>query len=226
MKHTLLASIIPALILSSTAIQAADYSAGIGIGPGLGGTFSVKNDLHFREGDQVQSRFELFGFDVDDEDDIEISGIDYKGDLDFTTAKATMDWFPFSGKARKVFFSGGLTYTKAEIDADAELDKSFKIGSQQINPGDINGLNVDIDQNPVSPYLGVGWGNRIGKNSGFSFLVELGVGFPTSDADVKLSLNDPNGVVSAADLKKEKDQLEDDLDGAFGMGSIAVTYHF
>lgn len=227
MKTKLLATLIPALAFTAGSLHAADYAAGVGLGPGVGATFSIKNNLHFRNDDQVQTRFELYGADIDDEDGIEISGIDYEGDIDLTTAKATMDWYPFNeGWGRKVFFSGGLTYMNSEIDADAELDKSFKIGAQQINPGDIQGLNVDIEQDPVSPYLGIGWGNKIGKESGFSFMVEVGVGFPTSDPDVNLTLTDANNVVSAADLAKEKKQLEDDLDGAFGMGSIAVTYHF
>lgn len=227
MKKTLLTTLIPSLILSSTALQAADYSAGLGIGAGLGATFSVKNALHIREDDQLQSRFELFGGSADAEDDLEFSDIDYKGDLSIGLAKATMDWYPYSdGWARKVFFTGGLVYSNLDIEADAELHKSFRIGDQQINPGDIQRLHLDIEHNPISPYLGVGWGNKIGDSTGWSFFVELGVGIPTSDPDFTLTLDDANNVVSAADLEKERRQLEDDLEGPFASGTIAVTYHF
>lgn len=226
MKILTTTTALAALLLLTTSANSADYAAGIGFGTGPGVNFALKNKIHFRDDDQVQTRFDIYGFGVDDADDMELEDIDYKGDLDISTAKATMDWYPFSGGAKKVFFSGGLAYSNFEIDGEAKLDKSFNVGSTQVNPGDIQSLTLDIDHNPVSPYLGVGWGNRIGEDSGFSFMVELGVAMPLSDADVSLTSEDSAGVISAADLKAEQDQIEDELDGLAAIGSIALTYHF
>lgn len=217
---------LAALLLLTTSANSAEYAAGLGFGTGPGANFALKNKMHFRDDDQVQTRFDIYGIGIDDVDDLDLKGIEYKSDLDVSTAKATMDWYPFSGGASKVFFSGGLAYSTVDIDGDAKLDKSFNVGNTQVNPGDIQGLKLDVDHNPVSPYMGVGWGNRIGENSGFSFMIELGVAVPLSDADVTLTSQDSAGVISAADLKAEQDQIQDDMDGLAAIGSIAVTYHF
>ncbi len=204
--------------------QAADYSAGATFGStGLGLGLSLKNNLHFRDDDQVQTRLSISGFSADDIDDLEFSGIDYEGDFDTRSARATMDWYPFDNR---FFVSAGLDYSKYDIDLDAETSQSYNIGRQPVNPGDNVTTRLEIDDKGVAPYFGIGWGNRISEDSGFSFLAELGVLIPTGDPDVDLTVTDPGNLISAADIAAEKKQIEDELDGALAVASIGVMYHF
>lgn len=210
-----------------TTAHAADYAAGLSLGStGLQAEFSLRNDFQLRESDQIQTRFALGGASDDNNDDLEINDTDYKGDFDLTTAKATMDWFPFAGKARKVFFSAGLLYVDGSVDANADLTKTFDVGGTSVKPGDIQELRAKIEQDAVSPYLGVGWGNRIGNDNGFSFVAELGIAIPTGKADVTLTAKDSNNHLSAAALRKEERSIRDESDDISALASVGVTYHF
>lgn len=224
MKRLILAT---SLLLLSGASQAADYSAGATLGTGgVGATFSFKNNFSLIDNDQFQTRLSISGIGVDDTDDLEFSGNDYKGDLAISQTRALMNWYPFSGVAKKVYFSAGVDYTTLDIDVTSEKGKDLKIGNTNYAASDNITLGLDVEQNPVSPYIGIGWGDRIGNDSGFSFVVEAGLLVPTSDADVTLSVTDPNNRVSAADIAKEKQKIEDDYSGVFASASVGVTYHF
>lgn len=223
MKHLIIAA---SLLLPFGTSQASDYSAGAIIGTGIGATVSFKNDFSLREGDQIQTRLSISGMGFDDADDMQFSDNDYEGDFSVSQTRATVNWYPFSGAARKVYFSTGVDYSTLDIDATSESDKDGKIGGTSYAAADNVRLDLDIEHNPVSPYIGVGWGDRIGVDSGFSFVVEAGVAVPTSDADVSLSVTDANGLITAADIAKEKKQIEDNFNGVIASASVGVTYHF
>lgn len=226
MKKVLTGMMFTTALVTIQTTHAANYSAGAKLGsPGIGASFSLKNELQLRGDDQFQTRFEISGLSASLDDDLEFAGIDYGGDFDTRSARATMDWYPFAN-GNRFFVSAGLDYTDFSFNGDAESDKSYTIGSQPVNPGDNVTTSLDIDANPLSPYLGIGWGNRIGTDSGFSFQAELGILIPTSDADVKLKVTDPGNTVSDADIRKEKKQIENNFDGVSGLASIGVLYHF
>jgi hypothetical protein len=224
MKHLIIAT---SLLLPFGTSQASDYSAGALIGSGgIGATVSFKNTFSFREGDQIQTRFSMSGIGVDDADDMQFSGNDFEGDISISQTRATMNWYPFSGAARKVYFSTGIDYSRLDVDANTKNDKGVKIGNTTYAASDNISLDLDIEHKPVSPYIGVGWGDRIGSDNGFSFVVEAGLAVPTSNADVTLVVTDPNSLVTEADIATEKKQIEDSYNGVIASASVGVTYHF
>ena len=224
MKSLISTLITVSALLATASSHAANYSAGVSLGStGLGANFSLKNDLQFRSNDQVQTRLQISGLNVDDIDDIKYRGIRYEGDVDSHTARATMDWFPFTNR---FFVSAGVDYSNYDVSLTADSTRIYDIGQHTVNKGDNVTTSLDIDDKGFSPYLGIGWGNRIGQENGFSFLAELGVLIPTGDADVDFSVNDPGNTVSAADIAAEKKQIEDDLEGLSAVASVGVTYHF
>ncbi len=96
--------------------------------------------------------------------------------------------------------SVGLDFNESPFTSDANSSISYSIGNQAVNPSDNISTKLDIDHNnPISPFLGIGWGNRIGSNSGFSFLAEIGILILSSDVDVTLEVTDPDNRVSDAD---------------------------
>ncbi len=211
-------------ITLTTSSYAADYSTGIGLGStGLGANFSLKNDFKLREEDQIQTRIQISGLKTDDAEELDFSGIDYDGKIDSKSARATMDWFPFNNR---FFLSAGIDYSNCDLSVKADSSKPYHIGEQSVGVGDNVTTKLDIDDKGISPYIGIGWGNRIGEDSGFSFLAELGVLVPTGDPDVSLTVIDPGNKVSAANINAEKKQIENDVDGATAVASVAVMYHF
>ena len=49
---------------------------------------------------------------------------------------------------------------------------------------------------------------------------------PFGDPDVALSVAGSVNAVTVTDLAKEREQIEDDLDGLPGYAEVALTYHF
>ena len=142
------------------------------------------------------------------------------------SARTTVDWFPFTD-GNRFFVSAGLDFNESRFTADANSSMSYSIGNQAVNPSDNISTNLDIDyNNPISPFLGIGWGNRIGRNSGFSFLAEIGVLILSGDVDVKLEVTDPDNRVSDADINMEKKQIEKQIDSIGGLVSIGVFVSF
>ncbi len=227
---TLLPMMAVSALAEESQTQDARYAIGATIGTtGLGLNMSGNTDWSLRSGDQLQWRVMASGLSADFEDDeFDFADIEYnKGDIDMFALQAGVDWFPFaSGWSEKVFFSTGLLYSDIEISGSANTDKTFYVGGQQVNKGDITSLQTDIDNQALMPYLSVGWGNKITGESGFDFQAEIGLAASTSDPDVKVTAVDPSNVLSASDLAREKKEVEDEFGGAFGFATIALTYHY
>ncbi len=231
------ASLVTAITLSSAAFAEehrgadAQYSGGITLGIlGVGANLSGMTNWSLTDKDQIQWRAHISGLDADfdDGDDLDLAGIDYEdGNYSLFSLQAGLDWYPFaSGWADEVFFSGGLLFVDSEFSAKADMDKSFKVGDTRVNPGDIDALQTDIESRQLMPYLSLGWGNKLDGERGFDFQAEIGVAIPTRDADVDLTARDPASFLSAADLRKEEDDIEDDIEGLAAFGTLSVSYHF
>lgn len=195
--------------------QAADMSVGLNIGSyGVGAQVSGLTSYHFIENDQIQWRAVVGGLsgDIDDDDEIELNDIDYRGDVDVFGVQLGADWYPF--EQRGFFVSGGLAYFDHEFDLRS-VPGSFDSKAR---------LNTEIEHDSVAPYISVGWGNKIDSEPGFSFYAETGLLLPLNDADVTVS--NPNGGLSAAYLAQEKNDIEDDLDGVQLLFNLGVSYHF
>ena len=210
-------------------VQAADYSAGVKLGsPGGGASLSVKHSLQFRSNDQIQTRYEISKYTADPIAGRTFANVEYHKDKSYNdwSARASVDWYPFAENNR-FFIIGGFVYSKQRFMADADSNQSYIIGSQRVNPGDNITTNLDIDHNnPLSLLLGIGWGKRIGRDSGFSFLAEIGLLIMSTDIDVTLKVTDPDSLIPIADIEEEKKQIENQFDGVGGLAAIGLLYQF
>ncbi len=197
---------------------------------GLGITATTATDFHFRQGDRVQWRAMISGMSLGFEDSsVEISDIEYEDtDYSIKALQLGLDWYPFTsqGWTDEIFFSGGVMYVDSDFSAKADMDKRFIVGNTTVNKGDIESFEQETESSGVLPYVSLGWGNRINGETGFDFMVELGVAYQLSDPDVKLIVVDPNGHLSQADLDKEQEEIKDDADGLQAFGTLTVAYHF
>ncbi|MCG8613732.1 MAG: hypothetical protein MI864_24740 [Pseudomonadales bacterium] len=231
LRPTALVLAITALFSQSLSANPQDtpqYAIGGSIGTsGLGISVSGKTPWSFVQDDQVQWRGALAGMSIDDIDDLEINNTEYK-DADFASynLQTGLDWYPFQGWAEEIFFSSGLLLNKTDISGFADMDKTFKVGNKEVRKGDITSLELDIEDKGVMPYISVGWGNKLANERGFDFHAELGLAAAFQSPDVKLTAVDPDNFLSAADLAREKDDIEDDLQGLRGFINATVSYHF
>ena len=182
------------------------------LGLGVEGTIKLSEKFNARVG------VNAFSYDTDwDKDDI-----NYDADIQLSTVAALIDWHPFGGSFR---LTGGAMLNGNEVEADAKLNKSITIGDTIYTPGDVGNLKADIDFNSVAPYLGMGWGNAIGKNKRLTISFELGVLFQGSP---EVDLSTDSALVSQSDLQKEEDNLQDEIDKYeyYPVAALSLSYHF
>lgn len=219
-----LLKILPPLMLAFGCVNASasDHAVGGTLNP-----FGVGAFYTYKFSDSFHLRSTLVGASIDD-GDVEFSDIDYEGDGDSSAVGLLVDWYPMSeGWKRNIFISTGLYYYDVEFDGEAEakLGSQLEIGNVSVDANQLNFLDLKVETQEVTPYLGVGWGNKPRGEKGFAFVTELGLTY-LDTPDVSLAIGDPDGRVSAADLEAERKSIEDDLDGVSGFLSVGVSYHF
>lgn len=223
-------SVLPGV--TALAHAAPDHAVSLDFGNlGAGLSYSHNTHWHLLEDDQLQWRFMVAGIgaSMDGTGSREkMAGIEYQDyDTQLFAAQAGMDWYPFAqGWARQFYLAGGVMYIDREIKGKADLDQSFDVGGQTVNPGDIDGLEAKITQSNLQPYLSVGWGNRLGQTSGFAFRAELGVTAAMSDPEAKLTAINAGTALSKSALEREQKALEDDTDDVNSFAMLSVAYQF
>jgi hypothetical protein len=146
----------------------------------------------------------MLDLDIDDE---EIDDVDYDLGVDMRSFSALLDWHIFNDSFR---ISGGLISMDNEIDLDARPNTHVEIGDNTYTPAEVGTLSGSVDIDGLAPYVGIGWGNPLTSNKRWGFTCDLGVAFCDSP-DVALSAT---GLAAglAADIEKERRDIEDDLD--------------
>ncbi len=183
----------------------------------------------YKLNDQFHVRGTLHGASAD-EIDTDISGIDYEGEFDTGAIGVLLDWYPLStsqGWQRNLFVSAGVMSFDLDFNGSAQsgLGQDIVVGGARVSPGELQGLDVTIASDETVPYFGVGWGNKVRGDRGFSFVGEIGV-LIADDPTVTLNALDPNGVLTAANIEAERSEILDESSDANGFVSLGISYHF
>ncbi len=215
--------ILGLLLLPSFSFAEGDYGSRIAIGAkagtlggGLEGAVKIVDNFNTRVG------FNLFEFDYDGTE----SDVEYDFELKLLTFSALADWFPFSNNFR---LSAGFMINENEINSSAKSSTDYTIGDTTYTANQVGTLKGNIGFNDIAPYIGIGYGNPFGDNGDWCLTFDLGViyqGSPEVDltADGLLA----SDASFTADIKKEEDDLQDDISGFkfYPVIAIGVTYHF
>lgn len=202
-------------------------------GPGVyieGGTLGVGAGVAFRLSDNLSVRLGYSGLNYSPSD-FQVSGITYDAKVDYSNGKALLDWHPFGGGFR---FSLGIFYNDNKVSVEAKPQGGvYTINNVDYQASDIGKLAGKVDFNTTSPYLGIGWGNVVGRNGHFHVLFDLGVLYQGSP---NVSLNATcTPALSAADCAtlrsnvavEEKDLSDKANDYKYyPVANLAVSYRF
>ncbi len=94
---------------------------------------------------------------------------------------------------------------------------------------EVGALGGDVDFRPVAPYIGIGWGNPLGRTGRWGLATDLGVAF-TGSPDIDLCASGPIGAdpTFQARLAEEEKDIQDDLDifKIYPVLSINLYYRF
>ncbi len=219
-KFTAILLLVLVVLLSGGA-GCADWG-GLAIS-GKTGTLGLGGELTTGVSQNVNARVGLNTLDFDFDGDIEDN--EYDIGLDFSSYSALVDWYVFDGSFR---VSGGVVSLDHELDLDAELDENLDIGDNEYTPAEVGILSGTAEIDDLAPYVGIGWGDTLGRKKRWGFYTDLGVAFAGSpDVDLSATGATP-GSTLAADLAKEEDEIQDELDAFkfYPVLSIGLFYRF
>ena len=190
-------------VLLSCGAGCAD-SGGLAIS-GKAGTLGLGGELTTGITSNVNARVGLNTLDFDYDD--EFDDVEYDIGLDFSSFSALVDWYLFDSSFR---ISGGFISMDHTLDLDATPSENVEIGDNEYTPADIGTLSGDVEIDGLAPYVGIGWGDPMDRNKRWGLYCDFGVAF-TDSPDVKLSATGTAAGL-AADLAKEREEIEDDLE--------------
>lgn len=185
---------------------------------GIGGelTKRIATDINTRIG------FNMLDYSFDGD----IADIEYDFGLGLRSYSALVDWHIFDGPFR---ITGGIMSMDNELELDSFVNQNVVIGDNTYTPAQVGMLSGRVDIKGAAPYLGIGWGNLIGRGRRWGFYTDLGVAFADSP-DVVLRANGTSAADPAfqADLAKEAKDIKDDLDdlGVYPVISVGLFFRF
>ncbi|TKJ38913.1 MAG: hypothetical protein CEE38_04240 [Planctomycetes bacterium B3_Pla] len=173
---------------------------------GKTGTLGLGGELTAGIAPDINTRVGLNTLDLDF--DWNISDIEYDLGLDFFSFSALVDLYIIDD----FHLTSGVVFFDHKLNMRSRPTISEEIGGVVYSAADIGTLYGSVEVEDVAPYIGIGWGNAL--NGGrWGFYCDLGVAFINSP-DVDLSAN---GLMASnstfqANLARERDEIEDDLE--------------
>lgn len=209
-------------LLAGASAQAAAAAAvtvhGSTLGLGAGITVGLTEQLNLR------GQFNSFSYDFDDE----ASDIDYAFDLELGSVGAMLDWHPGGGGFR---LSAGFYLNDNEVNGTGEpTTATVEIGDTIFDTADVGTLTADLGFDDVAPYLGIGWGNAIGREGRLGIALDIGV-LLQGEPDVNFRSVGANPAVQDlidAEIAQEEAEIQDDIDefDLYPVITFGLSYRF
>ena len=218
--------LVSLFIVSLSTIGAADpgnIAMGLNIGTlgaGIDLTVGITSNLNVRGG--------INALDLNSDGDE--SDVEYDFNIDLLSYPLFLDWYPIDKVGFRI--SAGILICQNQLNLDAVSQKEYEIGDETYSAEEIVKLTGRMDFNGMAPYIGIGWGNAVGKNQKWAFACDLGFAF-LGEPHFKLKAdtnfnNEEEYKEFINELEKEKDELEDDFNdyGYYPVITLGITYKF
>lgn len=194
----------------------------IGVGPG---TLGISADTTVGISSAINARFGVnaISFDLQTTQ----NAIGYDLDVELLSFPILLDWHPFEKSGFRI--STGLVINKNKAGITSATQSSYTIDSTEYSAEELGELYGKLTFNTLAPYLGIGWGNPLGKDAHWALVCDLGVVFQ-GETDLLLKASGPMASDPAfqSDLEQERRSLVDDLDAYkyYPVVSVGVSYQF
>ncbi|MDX1496587.1 MAG: hypothetical protein R3352_03455 [Salinisphaeraceae bacterium] len=169
--------------------------------------------------------------DADNNDGVEGNELRYSGDLELSNLSLIGDWYPWGGTFH-VSLGAVLNNNDLTVDAECNNAAGCEVGEDgdSFVPSQLGTITTDVDFEDYGPYLGIGWGNPVGGETGLRWRFEIGAiyqGAPT----VSMRSNGDCGLFATAcrqALQDEEEELEDDLSSLkwYPVAQVGLSYRF
>ena len=144
--------------------------------------------------------------------------------LDLSSFAAMIDWHPGSSGFR---LSAGLLYNGSETSlTDLPSNAGYLVGNPGYMAYEIDSLTDRVNTDSASPYLGIGWRNKIDKRGGFSFSAEAGILF---QGNLNSRLMPTDGLAAKPDLYQEEENILDSVAGKneiYPVLNLGISYTY
>ncbi len=140
------------------------------------------------------------------------SGTQYQAKLKLNRTAVVADWFPYESSTFRLTW--GATFNNVAFDLKAGgAGSKVDINGKTYNLANNDSLNVKIKMPSTTPYVGLGWGHKLGSK-GWGFHADLGVSigrFQLSETRSGELVNGGKLGVTQADVDKEMTEIRDNL---------------
>jgi len=181
----------------SAAVEVGTLGPGVSLGWRLTEHFGVRGGVNY------------FSYSKDSK---EVSDISYDSKLRLFSAPIGVDFYPWADSNFRI--TGGVLFNGNRFTADAPAQVPgalfIDLGGASIDSAAIGDLHMKVDQNTISPYVGVGYTWFFGSEKRWSLGGEAGVAYAGSP-NVSLSRNGAANAGIDNQLAIEQQQIEDDL---------------
>jgi len=178
-------------------------------------------ELYRSFGDQFNAHvgFNYFALDYDmtgQED------FDATFSLGLMSISALGDYFPFESSGFRL--TAGVYINLNNIDAVLTPTKSATVGGDVYDAENLGTLDANISFNKVAPYIGFGFGNPTGGDSGLGFTFEIGTIYQGGSI-VDLTAN---GLLEPSAAPDQEQKFEENLAWFkwYPVVSLGLTYKF
>lgn len=169
MKKTIITLFITSVIGFSSNLHAAPGDVALGV---KAGTLGAGLELTLEAIENVNVRFGGNYFKVGAEVDVE--GNDYDVDVKLNSYTALADWYITDSPFR---ITAGAFINKNNVSGVALDSNTYDIGNNTYTNAEVGTLSADIGFKSVAPYLGIGWGNPLSDDTGWSVMFDFGIVF-------------------------------------------------
>ena len=183
----------------------------------LGGNVEVYRSF----GDQFNAHVGFSYFSIDQD----ITG---EEDYDATFSVGLMsisalgDYFPFESSGFRL--TAGVFVNLNQIDAELTPKDEYTVGGDVYTPDNLGTLDANISFNKIAPYIGLGFGNPTGGDSGLGFTFEIGTIYQGGSI-VDLTAT---GLLEPSAAQDQEQTFEENLSWFkwYPIVSLGLTYKF
>jgi len=152
-------------------------------------TLGIGADLTYGIMDKLNARLNLNGGSLNVNNEFE--GVNYDGKINLQSVGGLLDFHPTGGGFR---LSAGIYNNSNNMDVDATglNNSNVEIGGRRYDLSNAT-LNTKVTFKSSAPYLGIGWGNAVDRESKFSLTTDLGIlfqGEPSAKLSTKGTVKD------------------------------------
>lgn len=179
--------------------------------------------------DSVNARLGVNGLKYNT--DIDTDDANFDANLKLNTYDALLDWYPSATNFR---LTAGLVYNKNRITVKAvpTAGTTYTFNDTAYDASQAGVVDGRMSFKKVAPYVGIGWGNALAKNSNWGFSTDVGVMYQGAPRTFLSNSGCSAGAIVcdqlAGDLAQESASLNDKVDKAkfYPVIRVGLSYKF